>query len=181
MQQEVDRGVPSATQDPLAADPRDGRVLIIDCDTERAESHASILQFIDYVSQRVASPAELDITRRRPRDWLAVLVGKVSDTDALLRFVDWLRRDRLHPPILILQPYFETLRKQLMLDVSACMPVQTPIKFAQMSDLLRRASELQGERSLVEAPAVAPPGPTGNSAAMPTNSTGTGRTSRSCR
>ncbi|WP_428309450.1 sigma-54 dependent transcriptional regulator [Hydrocarboniphaga sp.] len=141
----------------------ESRVLIIDSDAERSAAHAAILQFIDYRPVEVASAAEIRLSEHRPQDWIAVIIGSEPEFETLERFVDWLKRDRYHPPLLVLQPYFERARERFGLDESALLPVEAPVKYTQLNELLRRAGLLRMDR---EAAAVRRSGPTGNSAPM---------------
>jgi len=141
----------------------ESRVLIIDGDTERSAAHAAVLQFIDFQPTEVASAADIQLSEHRPRDWLAVMIGSEIDYTALEGFVEWLKRDRYHPPLLVLQPYLEKARERFGLDESALLPVETPVKYSQLNELLRRAGLLRMDR---QAAAVRRPGPTGNSTAM---------------
>ena len=141
----------------------ESRVLIIDGDAERSAAHAAILQFIDYRAVEVASAADVGLSEHRPQDWIAVILGSEADFEKLQRFVDWLKRDRYHPPLLVLQPYFERARECFGLDESALLPLEAPVKYTQLNELLRRAGLLRMDR---EAAAVRRSGPTGNSAPM---------------
>ena len=141
----------------------ESRVLIIDGDAERSAAHAAILQFIDYRPVEVSSATDIVFSDHRPQDWIAVIVGSEADFDRLKRFVDWLKRDRYHPPLLVLQPYFDRAVEHFGLDESALLPLEAPVKYTQLNELLRRAGLLRMDR---EAAAVRRSGPTGNSAAM---------------
>ncbi|EIT70249.1 MULTISPECIES: sigma-54 dependent transcriptional regulator [Hydrocarboniphaga] len=141
----------------------ESRVLIIDHDAERAHAHAAILQFIDYRAVHVDSVAEIPLADHRPQDWLAILLGHETQWDRLEQFVDWLRRDRYHPPVLVLQPYLEMARERLGLDESALLTLETPVKYSQLNELLRRAGLLRMDR---QAAATRRSGPTGNSTAI---------------
>ncbi len=138
----------------------ESRVLVIDADSERAAAHAAVLQFIDYRPVVTSSAADIRVESHTPQDWLAVLVGEESDWPALRRFVDWLKRDRFHPPLLVLQPYHERAVDLLGLDRSACLPLDSPVKYSQLNDLLRRAGLLKMEQ---QEAIMRTPGPTGNS------------------
>jgi sigma-54 specific flagellar transcriptional regulator A len=138
----------------------ESRVLVIDADTERAAAHAAILQFIDYRPVIVSSSKEVGLDSHNQQDWLAILLGEEGDWNALQKFVEWLKRDRYHPPLLVLQPYHERAVEQLSLDRSACLPVDSPVKYSQLNDLLRRAGLLKMEH---QAAVMRLPGPTGNS------------------
>jgi sigma-54 specific flagellar transcriptional regulator A len=143
----------------------ESRVLIIDADSERATANAAALRFIDFQPVTVASAAELRLDDRNPQDWLAILLGDEHDWAALQRFVTWLRKDRYHPPLFVLQPYFDRMQAadRLGLDSSACLPIEQPVRYAQLNELLRRAGLLKMDRQVA---ALRIPGPTGNSAAI---------------
>lgn len=141
----------------------ESRVLIIDEDAERSAGLAAVLQFIDFKAVQVDKTADIPMAEHRPQDWLAIIVGKEPDWSALEHFVDWLKRDRYHPPLLVMQPYFDTARERLGLDEAALLPLETPVKYTQLNELLRRAGLLRMDR---QAAAVRRPGPTGNSVAI---------------
>jgi sigma-54 specific flagellar transcriptional regulator A len=141
----------------------ESRVLVIDTDADRAAAHAAILQFIDYRPVIVGSAAEIKLDEHNPRDWLAVFVGEEASWDALRQFVEWLKRDRYHPPLLVLQAQYPQAMNVLGLDRSACLAVESPVKYSQLNDLLRRAGLLKMEH---QAAAMRLPGPTGNSAVI---------------
>jgi sigma-54 dependent transcriptional regulator, flagellar regulatory protein len=140
----------------------EARVLIIDADTERAEALRTVLDFLDHRPVVAESCTALDVSQHKPRDWAAVIVGR-ADPCGLAAFVDWLKKDRLHPPLLVLKPYYEEVLELAALDRSACLALDTPVKYAQLSELLRRASLLSIDK---DAAAVRLAGPTGNSPAV---------------
>ncbi len=139
----------------------ESRVLVIDGDEQSAASLASILQFIDFIPVCVASAAALKLGERKPQEWLAVVIGQEADAAALTRFVDWLKRDRHHPPLLVSPSRQEALCEQFGLDRSACFALEQPVRYAQLNDLLRRAGLVRMDQ---EAAASRLIGPTGNSA-----------------
>ena len=143
----------------------ESRVLIVDADAERGAAHAAVLQFIDFQPVTVSTVTELKLDDHNPQDWLAVILGDEPDWEALQRFVDWLRKDRYHPPLLVLQPYWDRIQAagSFGLDASACLPLEQPVKYSQLNELLRRAGLLKMDR---QAAAMRIPGPTGNSAAV---------------
>ncbi|SEQ62399.1 sigma-54 specific transcriptional regulator, flagellar regulatory protein A [Solimonas aquatica] len=140
----------------------DSRVLVIDLDTQRAESLRAILEFIEHRAVLVEDAAQLSLEGQRPQDFLAVIIGK-TEGDSIMRFVDWLKRDRLHPPLLVLQPYHALAMERFGLDESACLTLETPVRYAALSELLKRASLL---REMAHTPRAAAQGPTGNSSAV---------------
>jgi len=156
--------VPTSASTALVEQGGTPRVLVIDADADRAQSLSSILEFVEHRAMIVTSARDINIRSHRPQDWLAIMIGQDLSEESLLRFVDWLRRDRYHPPIIVLQPYFQELQRLLKLDVAACMSIETPVRYAPLSELLRKAQRLRSEHA--SAPAREPSGPTGNSAAV---------------
>jgi len=142
----------------------ESKVLVIDADEQRAETLAAILRFIDHTPVLVSSLTHFNLEGRSPHDWLAVIVGQEDDWSALERFATWLKRDRYHPPLLVLAKYHERIVEALGMDRSACMPLEYPVKYAHLGDLLKRAGSLHAEPQESKARiAAATQGPTGNS------------------
>ena len=140
----------------------ESRVLVVDGDAARAETLAAILRFIDYCPVVVASTAELNLAERRQQEWMAVMIGQEDDRDALTAFLGWLRRDRLHPPLLVAARLQERIIDNFGLDRSACMAIDFPVKYSHLSELLKRAGALQAQRHTPARQF----GPTGNSVAI---------------
>ncbi|WP_028006894.1 sigma-54 dependent transcriptional regulator [Solimonas flava] len=140
----------------------ESRVLVIEADAARAEVLRAVLEFIDYRASVVADAGELTLAAQKPQDWLAVIVGD-SPQDSLDAFVAWLRRDRRHPPLIVLQPQHEALLNRYGLDASACLPLDVPVRYAQLTEHLKRAGLLQMEQ---EIGAKRLNGPSGNSTAI---------------
>jgi len=140
----------------------ESRVLVIEPDAARGESLRTVLEFIDFRATIVGAAAELDLAGRHPQDWLAVIIGAAPDA-SLDAFVAWLRRDRRHPPLLVLQPHHDAVLNRYGLDPSACLPVDVPVRYGPLSEHLKRASLLQME---ADAGNKRHCGPSGNSAAV---------------
>ena len=138
----------------------ESRILVLDADEARAQSTATVLQFIDYVPMLDVDPVALT-AKHRPQDWLAVLVGDVADWGALGHFMDWLKRDRMHPPVLVQSSLHARACDAFQLDRSACLPIEFPTKYFQLSELLRRASLLRMEQSSAAARHTGPSGASG--------------------
>lgn len=136
------------------------RILILDADTERAEQLRTVLGFLDYTTRVVSAPEDVDTGSLQ--QWRAILIGQVA-SQALVNFADRLQRDRLHPPLVVLQPYFERTLELTGMDRSACMPLETPVRFVAFAETMRQVN-------LMQAPSTAAPaargGPTGHSMAM---------------
>lgn len=141
----------------------ESRVLVIENDEQSAATLTSVLQFIDFSPVHVTSAAEITLVDRRPQDWLAIIVGEEKDPGALGKFIEWLKRDRHHPPLLVSPAKQEALCEQYGLDRSACFSLDHPVRYVQLNDLLRRAGLVRMDN---EAAAVRFVGPTGNSAAI---------------
>ena len=141
----------------------EGRVLVIDTDEERAQELRTVLEFVHCRAQVTDRPA--DIIDTSPRDWNAVILGRLAG-QALAQLLEWLRRDRMHAPLLVLQPYYDAVLKASGLDRSACLQLDTPVRYVQLSELLRRAEQMQPQVSAAPSTVRAQQGPTGNSAAV---------------
>lgn len=141
----------------------ESRVLVVDDDDQRAQAIAACLQFIDYNPVTVSSAQAIRVGEHRPQDWLAVMVGGVADWNGMGSFVDWLKRDRHHPPLLVLPPHQDKAREIFGLDASACLAVDYPVKYAQLNELLRRAGLVRMDQ---QAATTRISGPSGNSAAI---------------
>ncbi len=138
----------------------ESRVLVVDNDDSRAQAIAACLQFIDYSPVTVDCVQSIKLSEHKPQDWLAVMIGGVADWNELGAFVAWLKRDRYHPPLLVLPPNHEKAVAALELDRSACLPVDYPVKYAQLNELLRRAGLVRMDQ---QAATVRVAGPSGNS------------------
>jgi len=142
----------------------ESRVLVLDADEERAQGLRNLLQFIDYAPVVQERCGPLTTSGAKPADWVAVIVGKVLDDSALNGFVDWLKRDHLHPPLLVLPEHQANATSRFDLHESACIALEMPLKFAQLNELLKRAGLTRMEREVLDT--VASKGPTGNSSAV---------------
>ncbi|MES2884852.1 MAG: sigma-54 dependent transcriptional regulator [Pseudomonadota bacterium] len=142
----------------------ESRVLVLDSDEERAQSLRSLLQFIDYAPVVMDRCGGLASSGAKPADWVAVIVGKVLDDSALNGFVDWLKRDHLHPPLLVLPEHQATAAARFDLHETACVSLEMPLKFAPLNELLKRAGLTRMDREVLDS--VASKGPTGNSNAV---------------
>jgi sigma-54 specific flagellar transcriptional regulator A len=140
----------------------ESRVLVIEPDVARGEALRAVLEFIDYRATVVAGVGALSLTSHKPQDWLAVIVGCAPDA-GLDAFIAWLRHDRRHPPLLVLQPHHETLLNHYALDVDTCLPLDVPVRYTPLSEHLRRAGLLQMEQDVG---AKRHKGPSGNSAVI---------------
>lgn len=143
----------------------ESRILILDSDSVRAEHTLSLLEFMDFNPRWVADPADLDVTRNRPNDWMAVVVGHVADNEASARLFNWLARSPLPPPLMILDATTNSIATAQGMHEANLWPLEWPLRHAQLESHLRRASlkRLDAEH---QASHTANSGPTGNSAAV---------------
>ncbi|MGQ0697410.1 MAG: sigma-54 dependent transcriptional regulator [Panacagrimonas sp.] len=141
----------------------ESRVLVVDNDDARAQAIGACLQFIDYSPVTVDRVNAIKLAEHRPQDWLAVIVGGVADWNELTGFVDWLKRDRYHPPLLVLPPNHEKAISSFQIDRSACLPIEYPVKYAQLNELLRRAGLVRMDQ---QAATTRVSGPSGSSIAI---------------
>ncbi|NKF24080.1 sigma-54 dependent transcriptional regulator [Solimonas marina] len=141
----------------------ESRVLVIEADAARAESLRAILEFVDYRASVVADAGEIGVAEHRPQDWLAVIVGD-TPAEPLDAFVSWLRRDPRHPPLIVPHAQHDALMQRYGLDASACLPLDFPVRYHQLSELLKRAALVQMAQDAVRP--VACGGPSGNSASV---------------
>jgi len=118
----------------------EARVLVLDADPVRASRTAELLDFIDYVPQVLADVGSLSLERHAPRDWAAVVLGSIPDPATWQRFLDWLKRDPLHPPVLGMPEHHDDGARQFGLNSAQFWPLDYPIKYPLLSELLRRAS-----------------------------------------
>ncbi|MDT0618243.1 MULTISPECIES: sigma-54 dependent transcriptional regulator [Spectribacter] len=124
------------------------RILIIDADADRAASLASAFEFIDYQPVRINTLADLPSGAARPRDWVAVVLGRAGDDRLMPTVAGWLRADPRHPPVLFLP---EQTGADLDLEPEACWRIGTPIRYQELADILcrvdaRRRREAQRDR-----------------------------------
>ena len=133
----------------------ESRILVIDEQEDRRRQITTILDFIDF-SPRGVEEFEAEPSSR-PRDFIACVLGEQSAADRAA-FLEWLTADPQHPPLLLLdrQPDLEG-----QLDAADMWPVQTPVKYQQIADILRRVTVHRLDREDTTRQVAA--GPTGNS------------------
>lgn len=141
----------------------ESRILVADSDPQRAQSVATILQFIDYAPMLVEHLKDVQVENHRQQDWMAVMLSEITDWPATREFVEWLKKDRNHPPLLIRQADYDKACQQFSLDPAACFAVDYPVRYAQLTELLRRASLVRMEQYSATTRHV---GPSGTSASI---------------
>jgi len=142
----------------------ESRILVIDTDAARAERLIGLLEFMDLTPRWVESPSDLDLSRQRPHDWMALVVGNVGDTAANAGFFAWLGQAKLPPPVLLLEGDGAAFARANGLHEAGVWPLESPIRHAQLEACLRRAS-LKRLDTEHQAQSVAS-GPTGDSPAV---------------
>ena len=123
----------------------ESRILVVEADDARAERIGALLDFLDFTPKRIGAVDELDLSRAKPRDFLAVVVGGVEDLQDFRRFGGWLSKAALHPPLLVL-PALHGLSEQLGVHPEQVWALDWPLRHPQLEGHLRRAS-LQAIRS----------------------------------
>ncbi len=146
----------------------ESRILLLDQDMARAERIATLLEFMDF-TPRIAEPGDVDLTRARASDWVAVIVGDVgadtsAESRAWSRFVEWLGAQPMHPPVLELPGLAADAAWRAHLHPETVWPLEYPIRRPQLQESLRRASLKRIDDDVRrELPQV---GPTGRSPAV---------------
>ena len=142
----------------------ESRILVVDDNALRAERIGTVLDFMDLTPNVYACAGELSLERRTAQDWLAIVVGDIADAAAWNNFLQWLRRDPVHPPVLALPMHHHDGREKFGLNDSNFWPLDYPIRQPQIAELLRRCNN----KHLQDAGAAEMPrgGPTGSSAQM---------------
>ena len=118
----------------------ESRILVIDSDASRAETICSIFQFMDCSPIAVSDATQVRIAERTQQDFLAIVIGKVENWKPLTHFAEWLKRDRYHPPLVVLPEAFELVQQHLGFDLTALMQTDYPFRYAQVHELIRRCT-----------------------------------------
>lgn len=139
------------------------RILVIDSDGGRAERLCTLLEFMDLRPRWVADTAEVALARHRPSDWMAVLVGELGEAAPARAFFGWLAQAGLPPPVLVLDQEPAAFAAAHGLHPAGVWPLESPLRHAQLENLLRMASL---RRIDADAQSGAGRGPTGASAAV---------------
>jgi sigma-54 specific flagellar transcriptional regulator A len=115
------------------------RILVIDNNETRGLRTKALIEFIDGKPRLLGDVDDFDLSRNQPSDWLAIIVGGVSNLAAWGRFKLWLRRDPAHPPLLVLPDNRNDEAVAHGLHPANLWSLDDPIRHAQLSELLRRA------------------------------------------
>ena len=118
----------------------ESRILVLDSDAMRAERTIALLQFMDFNPRWVAEPADLDLQRNRPNDWMAVVLGDMAASAASEQFLNWLGQGSLPPPLMVLDAASVEQAVSAGIHEANVWPLEWPLRHAQLEALLRRAS-----------------------------------------
>lgn len=118
----------------------ESRILVLDADAARAVRVTDLLEFMDLTPRWAAEATDVDITRHRPHDFMAVIVGKLEEGAATRGFFAWLAGATLPPPVLLLESEPAAFASHYGLHEAGVWPLDTPIRHAQLEACLRRAS-----------------------------------------
>ena len=142
----------------------ESRILVVDRDEARAERVATLLEFMDFSPRIVDDAADIDLSRARGSDWVAIVAGDVGDAAAWHAFTAWLASQSLHPPVLELPGHAPDAAWRASLHPQAVWPLAYPIRRTQLQESLRRASLKRLDEDVRrEVPSF---GPTGRSAGV---------------
>jgi sigma-54 specific flagellar transcriptional regulator A len=118
----------------------ESRILLLDRDTARAERLATLLEFMDFTPRLVDDLADLDLSRARAGDWVAVVAGDIGDDPRWPAFVEWLAAQALHPPVLELPGHADDAPWRASIHAETVWPLAWPVRRTQLQECLRRAS-----------------------------------------
>ncbi len=143
----------------------ESRILVIDADPARAERLSGLLEFMDLNPRWVADTTDIDMSRHRQGDWLAVIVGDAAAADSA-GFFAWLAQSPLPPPVLVLDADAGTFAMRHGFHPAGVWSLETPIRHAPLETLLRRASLKRLDAEHQSLSSAAGTGPTGTSPAV---------------
>ncbi|MAA76335.1 MAG: Fis family transcriptional regulator [Salinisphaeraceae bacterium] len=136
------------------------RILVLDDNDERAQSIVSALEFIGYTPLRITAVSALTKDEHKPRDWVAVILGAQAGDPPVDAFLNWLRADPRHPPLLLLEEHHG---RQFGLHTDECWEIDAPLRYQQLADVL---CQVDGKARARAVSADVPTGMTGNSPGM---------------
>ena len=142
----------------------ESRILVLDQDMDRAERVATLLEFMDFNPRIITDAADVDLKKARGSDWVAVVVGDTGNAGSWDTFVEWLGKQALHPPLLVLPGRNDDAPWRARLHPETLWPLDFPIRRQQLQEALRRASLKRIDED--ERREHSAGGPTGRSAAV---------------
>ncbi len=120
------------------------KVLVIDLDAQRACDIRTQLEFIDYPSVVVTDidnpPVEPAPEADCDSQWLAVMLGRVTPGEALDKLLARFGATDAHLPVLTLGDDESAAGASPAFGDNPVWPVESPVRYAQLSQLLRRAA-----------------------------------------
>src|SRR5689334_14229588 len=122
----------------------ESHVLVVDADADRAGRTAAVLTFCDCNPVVAPDPMRALNAYSARKDWTLAIIGEVADFEGWRRFLEALRNGTAHPPLLLLGDRPGSVRERGLSGVLA-WPLDEPIRNAQLSDYLRRASHRRAE------------------------------------
>ncbi|MEE7560752.1 AAA family ATPase, partial [Xanthomonas sp. Kuri4-2] len=117
----------------------ESRILLIDSDAVRAERTVSLLEFMDFNPRWVTDGADINPSRHRHDEWMAVMVGSSQDAAQADKFFDWLAAAKLPPPVLLMEGSPAAFAAAHGLHEANVWALDTPLRHTQLETLLRRA------------------------------------------
>ena len=118
----------------------ESRILVIDSDGVRAERTIALLEFMDLNPRWVTDVGDMDTSRHRVNDWMALVVGEIEDPARAASFFQWLAGTSMPPPVLLADGDPVAFAREHGLHEANVWPLEQPMRHAQMEALLRRAS-----------------------------------------
>ncbi len=120
----------------------DSKVLVIEPDRAQSHTWEAVLRFLDYEPVIVPDVDCVQWPAPKQLDWIAVLLGQGSCNGALQRFLEQLRAYDLRLPLVRVGS--ESAATEWGDDAGwPCLQMELPIRYPQLSSVLRRAHELR--------------------------------------
>jgi len=145
----------------------DSRILLIDSDENRAQHCMTLLEFMNLNPRWFSDVADITLSKHRPSDWLAVLVGDIEHSAQAMAFFAWLNQATVPLPVLLLKGQAADFARDFALHEATIWPLEQPLRYPQLENLLHRARR---NRTASSARSKQKPatlcGPTGNSPAV---------------
>ncbi|MGL4691921.1 MAG: AAA family ATPase, partial [Stenotrophomonas maltophilia] len=113
----------------------ESRILVLDNDAVRAERTVALLEFMDFNPRWVADANDFDITRHRPNDWMAAIIGGLDSAERSDALFAWLGKGALPPPVMLIDGDTTAFAQQYGLHEANVWPLEAPLRHAQMEGL----------------------------------------------
>ncbi len=129
----------AASQEELVTD---AKVLVIEPDQAQSRTWETVLRFLDYDPIVVADFHAVQWPAPQQQDWIAVLLGQQASTGALHHFLEQLRSyDPRMPLVRVSGETGEVDWPQC--EELPCLQMELPIRYPQLSSILKRAHEMR--------------------------------------